>query len=42
MDKTGKALLLLRPVTFHYRRTAKAHTIGLIAEEVAVNPTGVE
>ena len=36
MDKTGEALLLLRPVTFHYKTDSKgAPQFGLIAEEVA-------
>jgi hypothetical protein len=40
MDKTSEALLLLRPVTFHYKADSKdAPQFGLIAEEVAkVNP----
>jgi trimeric autotransporter adhesin len=40
MDKTSDALLLLRPVTFHYKTDSKgAPQFGLIAEEVAkVNP----
>jgi hypothetical protein len=40
MDKTSEAVLLLRPVTFHYKTDTKgAPQFGLIAEEVAkVNP----
>jgi hypothetical protein len=40
MDKTSEALLLLRPVTFHYKTDTKgAPQFGLIAEEVAkANP----
>ena len=40
MDKTSETLLLLRPVTFHYKTDSKgAPQFGLIAEEVAkVNP----
>jgi Chaperone of endosialidase len=34
MDKTSEALLLLRPVTFHYETDSKdAPQFGLIAEE---------
>jgi hypothetical protein len=36
MDKTSEAVLLLRPVTFHYKTDTKAAPqFGLIAEEVA-------
>jgi hypothetical protein len=40
MERTSEAILLLRPVTFHYRSDAKeTPQFGLIAEEVAkVNP----
>src|SRR5262249_8738765 len=40
MDKTSEGLLLLRPVTFHYKTDTKsAPQFGLVAEEVAkVNP----
>jgi Chaperone of endosialidase len=40
MDKTSEAILLLRPVTFHYKTDTKGTPqFGLIAEEVAkVNP----
>jgi Chaperone of endosialidase len=40
MDKTSENVLLLRPVTFHYKSDAKqTPQFGLIAEEVAkVNP----
>jgi hypothetical protein len=40
MDKTSEAVLLLRPVTFHYKTDTKgAPQFGLIAEQVAkVNP----
>ena len=34
MDKTSEALLLLRPVTFHYKMDSKdPPQFGLIAEE---------
>jgi uncharacterized coiled-coil protein SlyX len=41
MDKASKAILSLRPVTFHYKSDAReTPQFGLIAEEVAkVNPT---
>jgi lactam utilization protein B len=40
MEKTSEAILLLKPVTFHYKTDTKdAPQFGLIAEEVAeVNP----
>ena len=40
MEKASEAILLLRPVTFHYKTDAKdTPQFGLIAEEVAkVNP----
>jgi septal ring factor EnvC (AmiA/AmiB activator) len=40
MDKTSEAILVLKPVTFHYKSDTKdTPQFGLIAEEVAkVNP----
>src|SRR5262245_20124243 len=40
MDKTSEAVLSLKPVTFHYKKDAKAiPQFGLVAEDVAeVNP----